>query len=45
MAVSSRPSSSRGPWDPNALHGGAPAALLMREFERLPAAAGLRSLA
>ena len=31
----------RGPWDPRALHGGAPAALLMREFERLPAADGL----
>ena len=31
----------RGPWDPQALHGGAPAALLMREFERLPAADGL----
>jgi Thioesterase-like superfamily len=26
---------SRGPWDPNAQHGGAPAALLMRAFERL----------
>jgi acyl-Coa thioesterase superfamily protein/acyl-CoA thioesterase superfamily protein len=25
---------SRGPWDPDAQHGGAPAALLMREFER-----------
>lgn len=25
---------SRGPWDPNAQHGGAPAALLMRAFER-----------
>jgi hypothetical protein len=32
----------RGPWDPRALHGGAPAALLIREFERLPAAEGLR---
>jgi hypothetical protein len=31
----------RGPWDPRALHGGAAAALLMREFERLPAADGL----
>jgi hypothetical protein len=31
----------RGPWDPRALHGGAPAALLIREFERLPAADGL----
>jgi hypothetical protein len=26
---------TRGPWDPEAQHGGAPAALLMREFERL----------
>jgi hypothetical protein len=26
---------ARGPWDANAQHGGAPAALLMREFERL----------
>jgi Thioesterase-like superfamily len=25
---------ARGPWDPDAQHGGAPAALLMREFER-----------
>ena len=25
---------ARGPWDPNAQHGGAPAALLMRAFER-----------
>ena len=33
---------ARGPWDPNHLHGGAPAALLMRAFERLPAADGLR---
>jgi hypothetical protein len=32
----------RGPWDPRALHGGAPAALLVRSFERLPAADGLR---
>jgi acyl-Coa thioesterase superfamily protein/acyl-CoA thioesterase superfamily protein len=32
---------ARGPWDPDAQHGGAPAALLMREFERLPAAEGL----
>jgi Thioesterase-like superfamily len=31
----------RGPWDPRALHGGAPAALLVREFERLPASNGL----
>ncbi len=27
---------ARGPWDSYAQHGGAPAALLMREFERLP---------
>lgn len=26
---------ARGPWDPNAQHGGAAAALLVREFERL----------
>jgi hypothetical protein len=26
---------ARGPWDPNAQHGGAPAALLMRELEAL----------
>jgi Thioesterase-like superfamily len=32
---------SRGPWDAGAQHGGAPAALLMRAFERLPAADGL----
>jgi hypothetical protein len=32
---------ARGPWDPDAEHGGAPAALLMRAFERLPAAEGL----
>jgi Thioesterase-like superfamily len=32
---------ARGPWDPNAQHGGAPAALLARAFERLPGAAGL----
>jgi hypothetical protein len=32
---------ARGPWDEGALHGGAPAALLMRAFERLPAADGL----
>jgi acyl-Coa thioesterase superfamily protein/acyl-CoA thioesterase superfamily protein len=29
---------ARGPWDPAAQHGGAPAALLMRAFEQLPAA-------
>jgi hypothetical protein len=33
---------ARGPWDPGAQHGGAPAALLMRAFEQLPAADGLR---
>ncbi len=32
---------ARGPWDPQAQHGGAPAALLMRAFEALPAADGL----
>jgi Thioesterase-like superfamily len=32
---------ARGPWDPGAQHGGAPAALLMREFERLPRPEGL----
>jgi hypothetical protein len=32
---------ARGPWDPNAQHGGAPAALLMREFERLDGAGDL----
>jgi acyl-coenzyme A thioesterase PaaI-like protein len=32
---------ARGPWDPQALHGGAPAALLMRAFEQLPSAPGL----
>jgi hypothetical protein len=32
---------ARGPWDANALHGGAPAALLMRAFEQLPAPEGL----
>ena len=31
----------RGPWDPNALHGGAAAALIVRAFERLPASEGL----
>lgn len=30
-----------GPWDPNAQHGGAPAALLARAFEQLPASEGL----
>lgn len=33
---------TRGPWDRDAQHGGAPAALLMRAFERLPTAPGLR---
>src|SRR5437763_3766391 len=32
---------ARGPWDPGAQHGGASAALLMREFERLPGEPGL----
>ncbi len=32
---------ARGPWDPNAQHGGAPAALLMRAFESLPAPEGV----
>ncbi|MBV9339000.1 MAG: thioesterase family protein [Solirubrobacterales bacterium] len=31
----------RGPWDPRALHGGAPAALLVRAFEGLPGPEGL----
>lgn len=30
-----------GPWSPDALHGGAPAALLVHEFERCEPAAGL----
>ena len=33
---------ARGPWDQGALHGGAPAALLMREFERLETAPELQ---
>ena len=33
---------SRGPWDPNGQHGGAPAALIVRAFERLPGLDGLR---
>jgi hypothetical protein len=33
---------ARGPWDSNAQHGGAPAALLMRAFEQLPAGDGLQ---
>jgi hypothetical protein len=32
---------ARGPWDPGAQHGGAPAALLMRAFEQLDPADGL----
>ncbi len=32
---------ARGPWDPTAQHGGAPAALLARAFEALPAGEGL----
>src|SRR5437660_1159229 len=32
---------ARGPWDPGAQHGGAPAALLMRAFEGLPGPDGL----
>jgi hypothetical protein len=32
---------ARGPWDPGALHGGAPAALLVRAFELMPAPDGL----
>lgn len=31
-----------GPWDPGALHGGAPAALIASAFERMQADAGLR---
>jgi len=30
-----------GPWDQNAQHGGVPAALMVREFERVPAPDGL----
>ncbi|MFL5822430.1 MAG: thioesterase family protein [Solirubrobacteraceae bacterium] len=33
---------ARGPWDPGAQHGGAPAALLMRGFEHAPAAESLQ---
>ncbi len=33
---------ARGPWDPGAQHGGAPAALLMRALEQLPAPDGLQ---
>jgi hypothetical protein len=32
---------ARGPWDPNAQHGGAPAALIVRAFEGLPSVEGL----
>lgn len=32
---------ARGPWDAGALHGGAPAALIARAFERLPSLEGL----
>ncbi len=32
---------ARGPWDAGAQHGGAPAALLMRAFEQLPASEGV----
>ena len=33
---------ARGPWDPDALHGGAPTALLARALERLPTPAPMR---
>ena len=33
---------ARGPWDPRALHGGAPAALITWLFERVPAPPGVR---
>ena len=33
---------TRGPWDPGALHGGAPAALLTHVLSGAPAAQGLR---
>jgi hypothetical protein len=33
---------SRGPWSPDSLHGGPPAALLTRALERLPARAAMR---
>jgi hypothetical protein len=32
---------ARGPWDPNALHGGAPAALMAAAFERMQPGEGL----
>jgi hypothetical protein len=34
--------SARGPWDPQALHGGAPAALITRAFERHEPVEGVR---
>jgi hypothetical protein len=33
---------ARGPWDPRALHGGAPAALITSAFERMEPGSGLR---
>ncbi|HEX3510391.1 MAG TPA: thioesterase family protein [Solirubrobacteraceae bacterium] len=33
---------ARGPWDPEALHGGAPAALIARAFERCDPRGGMR---
>jgi hypothetical protein len=33
---------ARGPWDPRALHGGAPAALIASVFERLQPGARCR---
>jgi acyl-coenzyme A thioesterase PaaI-like protein len=33
---------ARGPWDPGALHGGAPAALMTAAFERIEPGAELR---
>ncbi|QEC49086.1 thioesterase family protein [Baekduia soli] len=33
---------ARGPWDPGAMHGGAPCALLARAVERLPTAVPMR---
>jgi Thioesterase-like superfamily len=34
---------ARGPWDPNALHGGPPAALLARAVEQVPTLAPMRA--
>jgi hypothetical protein len=34
---------ARGPWDPRALHGGAPAALITSAFERMEPGSELRS--